>query len=75
MKHSSMTALSAALLSITVAAAPALAAEPMKDETTKGEAMKNDKMMKDDAMKKDSMHKDDAMKKSEGADKDSMKKH
>ena len=66
--RSLVTAASAALFTLAVTAAPALAVEPMKNDSMKKEdSMKKDEMKKD-SMHKDSMHKDEMKK-------DSMKKN
>ena len=67
--------LSAALVSLGLAFAPAVFAQDKmgKDDGMKKDSMSKDKMGKDDGMKKDSMSKD-TMKKDDGMKKDEMKK-
>ena len=78
MTHSRVTmSLLAALMSISLAGAPAFAQTTTKDNMGKTESMSKDSMSKD-SMSKDSMSKDkmskDSMKKDDGMSKDGMKK-
>ena len=67
--------ISAALVSFSLALAPAaLAQDKMGDKMGKDEGMKRDSMAKDAMKKDDGMMKKDAMKKDDGMAKDSMKK-
>ncbi len=65
-------ALSAGLMSLSLAGAPAAHADDLKKDTMSKDEMKKDDGMKKDTMSKDSMKKDDGMKKDDAMSKDKM---